>query len=248
LWVALVEAPQSYGQFTDPWEHNVLKQDLSPAQRRAVNVPRKVRARPSQLLAKPKAWVVLDYTTIEDPNVQGELEWAVERSGTGHGFLVWFDAELVDGVGFSNAPAAPETVYGSQFFSWQQPVSLAEGQSVCVKLEAKFLGDDYFWRWTTDIEPLNGTHGSRIHFEQSSLQGAVISLEALQKRASVHVPQLSEEVRIRRRTLEMMDGRTSLEDIARRLATEFPSRFIRWQQALSYAGTVSEETEFPSSR
>ena len=241
MWVALVEAPRSYGQFADPWEHNVLKQDLGPAQRRAVNVPRKTRASPDQLLAKPKVWVTLDYTTIEDPNVQGELEWAVERSGTGHGFLVWFDADLADGVGFSNAPAAPETIYGSQFFPWQHPVSLAVGQHVCVKLEAKFVGDDYFWRWTTDIEPPNGTGGPRIHFEQSSLQGEVISLEALQKRASVYVPQPSEEVRIRRRTLEMMDGRASLEDIARQLVAEFPSRFTRWQQALSYAGTVSEQ-------
>ena len=241
MWVALVEAPKSYGQFTDPWEHNVLKQDLSPAQRRAVNVPRKTRMSPDQLVAKPKAWATLDYTTIEDPNVQGELEWAVERSGTGHGFLVWFDADLADGVGFSNAPAAPETIYGSQFFPWKQPVPLTLGQNVCLKLEAKFVGDDYFWRWTTDIEAPNGVGGPRIHFDQSSLQGEVISLEVLQKRASVYVPQLSEEVRIRRRTLEMMDGRASLEDIARRLVAEFPSRFTRWQQALSYVGTVSEE-------
>jgi len=241
MWVALIEAPQSFGRLAEPWEHNLLKQDLSPARKRAVNAPQIARASPNQLLAKPKAWMTLDYTTIEDPNVQGELEWAIERSGTGHGLLVWFDADLVDGVGFSNAPGAPETIYGSQFFPWQQPVSLAVGQRVCVKLEANLVGDDYSWRWTTDIELPNGTGGPRIHFEQSSLQGEVISLETLQKRASVYVPQLSEEVRIRRRTLEMIDGRASLEDIARQLVAEFPSRFARWQQALSYAGTVSEE-------
>jgi protein arginine N-methyltransferase 1 len=241
LWVALVEAPKTYGQLADPWEYNLLKQDLSTARRRAVNAPQKSRASPSQLLAAPKVWVTLDYTTIKDPNVQGELEWEVERSGTGHGFLAWFDADLTDGVGFSNAPGAPETIYGSQFFPWQNPVPLAVGQSVRLKLDAKFLQDDYFWRWTTDIEPPNGTGGLRIHFEQSSLQGEVVSLEALQKRASVYVPQLSEEGRIRRRTLDMMDGRASLEDIARRLAAEFPLRFTQWQQALSYAGTVSEE-------
>jgi len=241
LWVALVEAPKSYGQLADPWERNVLEQDLSPARRRAVNVPQKARASPNQLLAQPKIWVTLDYTSIEDPNVQGEVEWAVERSGTGHGFMAWFDADLTEGVGLTNAPGTPETIYGAQFFPWQTPVALTVGQRVCVKLEAKLVEDDYFWRWTTDIEPPNGAGGARIHFEQSSLHGEVISLGALEKRASAHVPQLSEEGRIRRRALEMIDGHASLEDIARRLAAEFPSRFTRWQQALSYAGTISEE-------
>jgi protein arginine N-methyltransferase 1 len=239
--VALVEALQSYNRLADPWEHNVLKQDLSPARRRAVNAPHKARARPEQLLAKPKLWVALDYMTIEDPNVQGELEWAVERSGTGHGFLVWFDADLTDGVGFSNAPGAPETIYGSLFFPWQTPVSLAAGQRVCVNLEAKLVESDYVWRWTTEIEPPTGSGGAQIRFDQSSLQGEVLSVQALQKRASIYVPQLSEELRIRRRALEMIDGRASLEDIARRLTAEFPSRFTQWHQALSYAGTVSKE-------
>ena len=241
VWVGLVEAPQSYGQLADPWERNVLKQDLSPVRRRAVNATQKARTSLDQLLAKPKVWTTLDYTTIEDPNAQSELEWTIERNGIGHGFVVWFDADLTDGVGFSNAPGAPETIYGSQFFPWQNPVMLAVGQSVCVKLKANLIGDAYWWRWTTAIEPPNGTEGPRIHFEQSSLQGEVMSLQALEKRSSVYVPQLSEEGRIRRRTLEFIDGRASLEDIARRLAAEFPSRFTRWQEALSYAGTVSED-------
>jgi hypothetical protein len=38
-----------------------------------------------------------------------------------------------------------------------------------------------------------------------------------------------------------MDGKTSLEEIAHRLATEFPERFPKWEQALSYAGTLSQE-------
>lgn len=241
IWAAPIEAPQSYDRLAGPWEHNLLKQDLGPARRRAVNAPQKAHATPNQLLARPKTWVTLDYRTMEDPSVQGQLEWHLERSGTGHGFLVWFDAELTDGVGFSNAPGAPETIYGSQFFPWQTPVSLTVGQRVCLNLEAKFVEGEYLWRWITHIEPPDGTGDPEICFEQSSLQGEVISLEALPKRASVYVPQLSEEGQIRRRTLEMMNGRTSLEDIARRLAAEFPSRFTRWQHALSYAGRVSVE-------
>ena len=38
-----------------------------------------------------------------------------------------------------------------------------------------------------------------------------------------------------------MDGKVSLEEIARRLAMEFPQRFPSWHQALSYAGLISQE-------
>ena len=241
VWAALVEAPQSYGQFVEPWEYNPLKQDLSPARRRAVNAPQKVQMKPDQLLTQPKLWATLDYATIANPDVQDELEWVVERNGTGHGILGWFDTDLLDDVGFSNAPGAPETVYGSMFFPWQHPVSLAAGQNVRVNLEAKLVEDDYVWRWTTHIEPPNGTGNPRIHYEQSSLQGVLISLPTLQKHAADYVPHLSEEGRIHRRVLETMDGQTSLEGIARRLTGEFPARFTRWQQALSYVCSISQK-------
>jgi hypothetical protein len=55
------------------------------------------------------------------------------------------------------------------------------------------------------------------------------------------VPQLSEEAILHQETLALMDGKTSLEEIARCLAAEFPQRFSRWQEALSYAGAVSQE-------
>jgi len=38
-----------------------------------------------------------------------------------------------------------------------------------------------------------------------------------------------------------MDGRASLEEIADKLAAEFPQRFPSMQEALSYAGVVSQE-------
>jgi type I protein arginine methyltransferase len=241
VWAAVVEAPRSYGELVEPWDQNALKQDLSPARRRAVNTLQKAHVKPDQLLTKPKLWATVDYTTVEEPDVKGELQWTVERAGTGHGILVWFDTDLTDDVSFSNAPGAPETIYGSILFPWQNAVSLIVGQKLSLNLDAKLVGDDYVWRWTTDVEASNGTANLRVHFDQSLLQGEVISLQALQKQASSHIPKLSEEGLIHRRILEMMDGQTSLEEIARLLGAEFPARFTRWQQAISYAGAVSQK-------
>jgi len=194
-----------------------------------------------RLLTAGRLWTTLDYNRVENPDVRGNLEWRVERAGTGHGLVVWFDADLADGIGFSNAPSGRETVYGSLFFPWPRPVPLVPCQSVAVDLDAKLIEEDYVWRWTTRIEPPKGSGAPFIDFEQSQLAGEVLSRAKLHRRAAAYVPHLSEEGRLRRRALELMDGSASLEHIAHQLATEFPQRFSKWEQALSYAGAVSQE-------
>jgi hypothetical protein len=137
---------------------------------------------------------------------------------------VWFDADLAEGIVFSNAPSAAEAIYGSLFFPWTQPVSLGLGQSVGVSLETKLVEHDYVWRWSTRVEPLEGSGSPLIHFEQSQLPGEVLSSAQLHRLAADYVPHLSEEGHLRHRTLELMDGKVSLEEIARRLAAEFPRK------------------------
>ncbi len=242
IWAAVVETPEIYSKFVEVWDGKSLRQDLSVARRKAVNELRKVRVSPNQLMTIPQLWATLDYTTIENPDVRGTLQWTIERSGIGHGILVWFDMELADGVAFSNGPASPETIYGSQFVPWSEPVPLTRGQNVSVELEAKLLEKDYFWSWSTQIESTERAGEIVARFEQSQLQGAVISVAKLHKMGSDYVPQLSEEGMVRRRALDLMDGKTSLENIARRLAIEFPGRFERWQQALTFASSISSES------
>ena len=142
---------------------------------------------------------------------------------------------------FSNVQGMPQTIYGTLFFPWLQPVSLAAGQTVCVDLLAKLLEKDYFYRWTTKIASLESPEKIVTQFDQSQLQGAILSAAELQRGASTFVPQISEAGRLHQRTLELMDGVAPLEKIARQLAAEFPAKFQRWQQALSYAGALSKQ-------
>src|SRR5206468_10479905 len=241
LWAAIVEAPKPYGDVVGPWDQNSLGQNLSPARLLAVNDVQKIRVSPNQLLTGHRLWTTFDYARVENPDVRGNLEWVVERAGTGHGILVWFDADLAEDVGFSNAPGAPETIYGSFFFPWTQPVPLTQGQTVCVNLAAKLVENEYLWRWTTRIEPPSGSSTSAVDFDQSQFAGAVLSAAQLRKIAADYIPELSDEGILRRRTFELMDGKLSLEGIACRLAAEFPQRFSSTEEALSYAGVVSQE-------
>jgi len=241
LWVAVVEAPEPYAGLVNPWEHNLLDEDLSVARRMIVNEVHRVRLTPDQLMTSPLLWATLDYTRIEDPDVQGKLSWTANRDGTGHGIVIWFDADLVEGVGFSTCPGSPEKVYGLMFLPWEEPVPLVAGQMVTVDLHAKLIEKDYFWRWDTRIESASRPGEIAAKFDQSVLKGAVLSPSQLRKSASNYVPQLSEESLIRRRVLELIDGKASLEVIARRLTADFPKRFTRWEHALLMAAAVSRD-------
>jgi len=247
LWAAIVEVPKLYNDLVNPWEHNPFSQDLSAARRLVVNNVQKVRMNQGQLLTAPRLWATLDYYSVENHNVQGDLRWKVERAGTGHGIQVWFDADLAEGCRFSCAASESETIYGSLFLPWTRPVSLAPGQTVTVSLGARLIEDEYVYRWASRIEPLTGSGDAPVHFEQSQLMGEMLSVAKLQRLAADYVPHLSEDGRLHRRTFELMDGRASIEEIAHRLGAEFPQRFSTWKQALSYAGVVSrkysEETE-----
>jgi protein arginine N-methyltransferase 1 len=241
LWAAVVEAPKVYGKIVDAWDHNMLGQDLGVARRKVLHDYYKERVTPEQLLTVPQLWATLDYATIENPDIHGTLHWNAERNGSGHGILVWFDMESCDGVDFSTGPASPETVYGSAFFPWLEPVPLAAGQKICVDLEAKLLEMEYFWRWRTQISSVERPGEIATRFEQSQLQGMILSPAKLHKVGSDYVPRLSEEGIVHRRAFEMIDGKASLEEIARQLTTEFPQRFNDWHKALSYLGPLSQD-------
>ncbi|MFI5106325.1 MAG: hypothetical protein ACHP79_15490, partial [Terriglobales bacterium] len=240
IWVSVVEAPEQYGRVVDGWEKNVLDLNLDPARRLAVNDFQKARFTPQQLLAPPQLWTTIDYSAVESADVRGTLKFSIQRPGTGHGIVAWFDTCLADGIGFSNAPNAAEAIYGSMFLPWTEPVSLAEGQTLDVDLQAAPVENDYVWRWTTQIDSAEGSGGGR-RFVQSRLAGAVFSLSRLRRSALDYVPQLSEDGCLNRRVLELMDGKNSLEAIARKLTAEYPQRFARWEQALAHAAKCSQE-------
>jgi protein arginine N-methyltransferase 1 len=239
IWAAIVESPKIYSKIVDPWEQSGLDQDLSAARRRAVDSLMRARATPDQLLTEPQLWATVDYATVESPGARGTLQWTAKRPGAGHGILVWFDADLAEGVEFSASPFGPETIYASMFFPWTHPVQLVQGDTVCVKLEANLVGDDYVWRWATQVKPSDMKGATREHFQQSTLSGLVLSPAQLRKGASDHAPSLSDEGAMARRVLERMDGRTTLEEIARMLAAEYPERFAGWHDAMKFAATLS---------
>jgi protein arginine N-methyltransferase 1 len=236
--VAVVAAPELYHNYAAPWGDNDYGFDMQAARRLLVNTWGKKRLTPEQIFLPAQTWAVLDYATLASPNVRGTVSWTVEQGGIAHGLALWFDATLVDGVQFSNAPDAPELIYGNAFFPWAQPVTLAPGDDVAVTLYADLAGQDYVWRWHMLVTAGGET---KADFKQSTFFGVPLSPEGLRKKEAGYVPQLNPDGQLNQFILARMNGANSLATLAREVMSHFPERFADWHEALTYLGDLSQQ-------
>ena len=241
LWISLVEAPDLYLHHTVPWGNDVYGLNVGPWRRIVTNTWRKAHVKPEQLLVEPRCWATLDYSTMSDPNLSANTSWIGKREGTAHGIVVWFDSQLGDGVGFSNAPGAPELIYGNAFFPLLAPLTIVPGDVVTVQLDANLVGEDYVWRWQTRVQESNGGKRLKANFKQSTFFGAPLTSERLRKRSAAHVPVLNDDGKLKNLILSLMNGQMSLEQIAQQLTLQFPERFSEWQDALDLVGQTSQK-------
>jgi protein arginine N-methyltransferase 1 len=240
---AIVEAEETYNEYLGPWDRYDF--DMTAARRIVTNTAGwTIRKDTSEiLLAEPRLWATLDYSTISDPNVAGELRFNCARDGTAHGMLVWFDATTAEGVGFSNAPGAenPARVYGRCFFPWTRPVELSKGDQVDVQLDARLVGAEYVYRWETTIISPSEPQQIKARFNQSTFYGEAHSLDGLRKQSDAYVPDLNPDGVMDHYILSQMNARTPLGEIAKQLTERFPDKFARWQDALTRVGELARK-------
>jgi predicted RNA methylase len=241
MWLAVVEAGDIYYEHFGHWNEHEF--DMTAARRIVTNTTgwRIKQATPEILLAEPQLWATLDYSTVSDPNVAGQTTFTAMRDGIAHGLLVWFDATLAKGIGFSNAPGVenPTKVYGNSFFPWSSPVELGAGDQINVRLEARLVGADYVYLWETTIISAAEPHQIKTHFKQSTFYGAPLSLSSLHKQSDAFIPELNSEGLMDHYILSQMSSRTPLGAIAKQLAERFPDKFTRWQDALTRVGELA---------
>lgn len=176
LWAAVVHAPDSYRKFTRPWS-DALGVDMQATRPVLTQMSRRIVATADQMVTEPRPWATLEYGTIESPNVRGSVEWTVATGALCHGILLWFDTVLAEGIGFSNAPGEPETIYGSEFFPFSSEVELEPGDSIGVELAADLVLDRYVWRWNTRIVSAGGNGAVKASFQQTYLGTEMYSSE-----------------------------------------------------------------------
>ncbi|XWK89285.1 MAG: 50S ribosomal protein L11 methyltransferase [Phormidium sp.] len=241
LWATVVEVPHLYDRIVNVWDNNIYGLNMTAARQIVINNWGKGWVAPAQLLTVPQSWAILDYPTIESPDVTAELSWNVARSGTGYGVSIWFDAILAEGVGFSTAPGMPELVYGSGFLPWLKPVFLEVGDTISLNLQANLVGNDYIWRWNTCVLDQGDSSQVKANFQQSTFFATPLSPVQLHKTSSAYLPSLNEDGEIDRLILNLIGDGLVLGDIATQVQEKFPTCFANWQDALTRVGNLAQK-------
>lgn len=241
LHAAPATAEHEYRRIEAPWRKNVHDIDLSAALPYVLNDWARANADPidkDQLLAEPRQWGVIDYTRDTTSNLDQTLDWQAQRAGTMHGLYVWFDGDLGDGFGTSNAPYLPELVYGRAFFPLEHPVEVAVGDHIRTRLSARLVKRDYIFRWLTHIAGPDGA--SKARFDQSTFKAKPTVLADIQKASAEHVPVLGQQGLVTHMALQAMLEGKPLREIADLLAAQFPQKFKTAAEALDEASRLSK--------
>jgi type I protein arginine methyltransferase len=242
LRVALVDRAKSYKDYEQPWLSNAYGMDLSAGHRYAVNTQSKLNLKPSDLISEAQLLADLDYASIYDTDLDTTVDLIATRAGTGHGFVLWFDAELFDGIGFSNAPGQPDLIYGQTFFPFERPFDLASGDRVSVRFRARHLDGTYVWTWDSALYR-GGRNSAETQYAQSSFLSKVMSARSLRTRASDYVPPQRPSQDVDLLCLSLIDGRRTLQEIATELSSKFPETFPSLQKALDHATRLASRYE-----
>ena len=246
LWVALVEAGRVYKELLEPWDHpyGLAMDEARLIALNSWSADDTEGFRPGSLLMAPYKWTVLDYESITEPNVVSiDSSHQATRDGTAHGLLIWFDAELFKGIGFSNGPQAtkPAEVYGRGFFPLLSPVSIAEGDLINLTIRAELINGEYDWYWSTRIQDQADPASIKAVFDQSSATGSVFTTGPDGGRSGDSRPFLGEEGRVDHFIMGKMDGQATLLQIAQESRNNFPDRFKDQQEALLHVYNIAQQ-------
>jgi protein arginine N-methyltransferase 1 len=237
MWLAVIAAPEEFERRQAAWRSEPGGLDLRSALPFVANEVEKIRARADQLLGPPIRWASLDYPTLADRTVRGSAACAIERDAIAHGVVVWFDTELVEGVGYSNAPGTTtDSIYGQIFFPWPDAVALRTGDRLSIEVRADPIGADYVWTWATDLQ----RGGDVTRFRQSTFKSVPPSPESVRKRAPAFTPALSAAGQAALEVLEGMRAGRTIGELAQQLLTRHPERFSSIDQAHGFAAALAE--------
>lgn len=236
LWAAIVRAPAQFKGCNEPWMQNDFDLDLANGAPYVFNTALDGPVSSDCVVTEPQCWAMLDYANIEQSSVSGNLLFRAAASHEAHGINLWFDTELCDGVGYSNAPNGADTIYGQTLLPWPQAVNLESGDKAKVALRADHVNNEYIWFWKTEIRRGNNISHK---FDQSTFAGALVSADQLRKKRGDFTPRLNDRGEVAQVVLSLMGSGLTLENIAQHICQRFPGQFGTTDDALVTVGEFS---------
>lgn len=234
LKIALAQSPEKFRAMVHPWQRNAYGLDLAAGARFAANAMDKAYLKPRALVSAPVDLAVLDYRTITEPDVDSRVTLVAGRAGRVDGILVWFEAEIAEGLGYSNAPGEPPLVYGQMFLPLEGNPRLAEGARIDLRFRGTLVDGEYVWNWDWQaFDPAGSPHGRVVR--QSTFLAQSHSTRALANVSNQHVPQLDAAMMLDRDCLALVGEGRTLDVIAKTLQERHPEHLPTYKAALDHA-------------
>jgi protein arginine N-methyltransferase 1 len=232
---AIAAAPRTYADAIESWGPSGHGLDMGPGRDAATECPTTLLEERDPIVSDRVAWRRVEYDTLSTPSASGRLELTIARDAVAHGCALWFDAELIEGIGYSTAPETGDALYGCAFLPWPQPVEVRAGARAAIDLRADHLGSSYVWSWNTEVTTASGVR----RFRQSSFGAAPLSRERLARQRREHRPEVGDDAHIDSAALDLMCRGGTLGEIAAELRRRFPDRFATDSEALGRAADLA---------
>lgn len=191
--------------------------------------------------SEPKIFATLDYATLEEVSFSSQLDWEIKNKGTIHGLLGWFECELGKNIEISNELDNQQTVYGVPFFPFDEAVEVEVGDRVEVNLSVNLENISYIWNWNTVIYSKKRPTELKAKFVQSTGAGVFTPPPtSMLKQSEYFSPRPNETAVVDLLFLNLANGEMLLGDIADEMLEKFPDKFKTFEDALAYAGRLSQ--------
>jgi len=226
LYLVPVESEVIWKDNTEFWSGNFHGFDFSPVRSHSIS-QRYVMDCSGKLnpLAAASTISHLDFYEIDKVPYIFQGQFVINKKGSLHGLLGYFQVGLSPSVIFSTSPEEPLTHWMQTFFPMEDVMTVEEEDEVSCKIIAIPYGGDLFWQWDTSVNR-NGVE--RAKFSQSNLS---ISKEELVIGQKDFRPILTEEGGIQQRVFNLCDSNRTMTEIAGILREEYPEKYKGIQDA-----------------
>lgn len=246
IWAAPARHAPSLQRSIETTGADIYGVDLRGLRGHVVDDARRRRPAPDELLLPGAPLGALDLLTVTDPNFEGTARWTPLTALTVDGFVLWFDAELAEGEGFSTRPGPEQTIHGCLSLPLRAPLQVPAGAELKMRFCGVQVSREYTWTWECTVsgsgEPVVRTA------RQSSFGGLALTPARLAAMSELHQPSLGlEGVRLRAAIALMEAPRTSGE-IADALASQQSLRFGSVPEAFDWLQRVLPELESGSAK
>ncbi len=248
--------PQTVRVYVAPFEnHDRFQRDISSLRQRAYGLDFSPmadmmtnRALPTWLkthrrLAKPTLLEEAQLRGAETRAFGSSLIFHCQKQGTIHGFGVWFDLDLVEGIQLSTAPNKQALAWGQYYLPLQRPIPVTPGQRVHLDLSVQRGTDgEVWWRWEGHRRHKTLNKGS-FHFRQNSFRSNSLpppGQHRLSSQASLTKSAIGQEVHF---VLSQATGGRTVDALAKDLHTFSPKRYPTEDEARLRVIELSELLE-----